>query len=90
MRLNPDLLNNMPPEAVALASFEVIDALQRHHLYPANQVGALAATFLLVCSHLKLDPQDVFTATKNLLMADRYAGRQHFNAVKLYVENEIK
>jgi hypothetical protein len=87
MKINYDGLNNADPSQVAKAVFEQLDRLQGH---PQGVLCASAAiTFLLLCEHFKVEPQDVFVAAKNLLMDDRQGGRHEFGAVRLFVQNEI-
>lgn len=85
-RKDIDGLVNAPPQAVAETTFRVIDAVQVHP--PMVRASGIAAAFLLTCERLKLDPQDVFVATKNILLDEREGGSKHFEAVRLFVENE--
>jgi hypothetical protein len=88
-RRNLDGLVNAPPKAVAEISFLVIDGIQHHPTNPLAQAAGVAATFLLLCEHLKVEPQDVFVATKNILLDEREGGSKHFEAVRMFVSNEI-
>ena len=89
MARNIDGLVNAPPKAVAEISFLVVDSIQHHHKTPMAQAAAVAATFLILCERLRLNPQDVFVAAKNILMDERNGGSKHFEAVRMYVKNEI-
>ncbi len=86
-KLNYDGLNNAPPKEVAQAAFELLDRLQNHR--QEVLCASLAAAFLVVCEHFQVEPQDVFVATRNLLMDEREGGRHEFGAVKLFVQHEI-
>lgn len=86
---NTDALNNAPLKEVARGAFLVIDTLQVAR--PEVQQAALAAAFLLLSDHRKLDPYSVFAATRNML-ASRPASDQeddHFEAIRNYIKYEI-
>jgi hypothetical protein len=87
MKINYDGLNNADPAQVAQAAFTQLDRLQGFK--QEVLCASAAATFLLLCEHFKVEPQDVFVATKNLLMDDREGGRHEFEAVRLFVKHEI-
>jgi hypothetical protein len=80
-------LTNAAPQRVARLSFLVINELQegKHH----EQIVASAVVFLLICEALKVSPQDVFTATKNLLSDEREGGQEQFRAIQAYVAGEL-
>jgi len=88
-KINLDALNNAPPKEVAEASFEIIDRLQHRHSTPHIQAAAVCAAFLVLCHRLRIEAQDVFTATGNMMADEREGGRAEFQALKLYVDNEI-
>jgi len=88
VKLNYDGLTNADPARVAKASFKLLNELQNHD--QGTICAASAAVFLILCERFKVEPQDVFTATKNLLVADRVDGRHEFGAVKLFAQHEIK
>lgn len=80
-------LVNADHERVRHAAFRIIDAIQTEPSF--TQTAAVAATFLLLCGHFKVDPQDVFVATKNMLAQDRNDGRWEFEAVRNYIRYEV-
>lgn len=84
-----DKLVNAPRILTASLSLGLIDRVQGHYLTPGVQVAALAATFLLVCERFNVEPQDAFTATKNL-MNDHDGRSIEFEAVRLYLQNEVR
>ena len=49
---------------------------------------AAAALFVLLAEHWGMDPQDVMTATKNLMIGSE-GKRAEFEAVALYLEAEL-
>lgn len=85
--MNRDLINNANPARVANATMAVIDATQRG-FQPHEQMHAMAAAFLLLSEHWGLSPQDLFTATKNL-MNDNLGKRPEFAAVQQYMREEL-
>lgn len=85
--LNHDRMNNADPALVARASFDTLQILQHYHR--EVQAEALAASFLLLCERLKVPPQDVFVATKNMLIANPDNRIDHFGALRLYLQHEI-
>ena len=90
MRKHPfdrDRMNNMHPRPVANAAMQTIDALQRHHLAEAQVMG-LAAAFVLMCERYDVPAQDVFTASKNLMVASE-EDRTEFKAVRDYMKYEV-
>lgn len=84
--LNRDLVNNMPANTAATAAMAVIDAVQDHP--PGPQLGGICCAFLMACEHLGIPAQDVLSATKNMLN-DREGLTAEFQAVRMYVENEL-
>ena len=87
-RIDYDGLTNAAPSAVAQAAMQVIDQLQNHRSHV--QAAAAAAVFLVLCDHFRVSPQDVMTATKNLLFDDREGKRPEFAALRDYVRYEIR
>lgn len=84
--MNLDKFNTAKLRESASASFALLDVNQDE---PAHiQLHAAAAYFLLLCDHHKLSPQDVFTATKNL-MNHAEGPRPEFRAIRAYMENEF-
>jgi hypothetical protein len=87
-KLNYDGLVNAPAKEVAEAGFSVIDALQKFP--PHTRASATAAVFLLLCEEFRAQPQDVFTATKNLLASKDAGQSDHIAALRLYVTHEAR
>ena len=88
-KVNLDAINNAPPKEVALASFEIINALQNHYDRPHVQAAAACAVFLVLCQQVRIEPQTIFTAVSNILSDEREGGRDEFEALRMYVANEI-
>lgn len=80
-------LTNAAPQRVARLSFLVLNEIQEGK--PHEQVVAAAVVFLTICEALKVPPQDVFVATKNLLNDEREGGREQFRALQAYVDGEL-
>lgn len=87
MKLDRDKLNNCSLAYGSVASMEVVDRLQKFR--PEEQVVGLAATFLLVCEHYQVPVQDVMTVTKNMINEANRKKVPEFDAVALYVRNEL-
>ena len=84
--MNRDKLTNADPKHVAQSTFSVIDKLQNmpQHL----QAMALASSFLILSDVFKLEAQDIFTLTKNL-MNSKEGLRPEFVAVRDYIKHEL-
>jgi hypothetical protein len=79
---------NAPRQETAGAALHIITAAQ-NNASPAAQVPAVCAAFLLLCEGKGIDPQDAFTITKNLINGhDTHLGTD-FEAIRLYVRNEL-
>lgn len=85
-KLNFDALNNAPLEEVALTGFKIIDAIQGDR--PEHRASAAAMVFLLLCQEFRAVPQDVFTATKNMMASDVAGENPHYEALRLYIAHE--
>ena len=86
-KINRDKISNADPKQVSKAAFSVLDRLQN---FPAwIQPMAAAAVMLLLCSGLRLEAQDLFTVTKNL-MNSKEGLRPEFEAVRDYIKHELK
>lgn len=85
--IQPDKINNANPAAVATASFALLDCLQSYE--PHIQVMTVAAVFTALAEHHKVQPQDVFTTTKNM-MSTKEGRRAEFAAVADYIKYELK
>lgn len=78
---------NAPSDRVAKAAMALIDRLQN---YPAAiQSVAVAALFLTVCNVHGAEPQDVFTAAKNMMADTIHGERPEFRALRLYAKHEL-
>lgn len=84
--LNRDLMNMVPVKEAAVSTMRVIDTLQ--DLPPHLQVVAIVATFKLVTERFGIEPQDAFTVTDNI-MNHAQGRRVEFDAVRMYLENEV-
>ena len=84
-----DSLVNAPRATTAHLTLALIDRVQGHHQQPGAQIAALSAAFLLLCERFQVSPQDAFTATKNL-MNDHDGRAIEFEAVRMYLQNEVK
>lgn len=86
-----DKIVNAPRDVAANATLLLIDRLQEfieHH--PGVQVTASAALFLLLCEKFGVQAQDAFTAAKNLMNARDGRLSKEFEAVRLYLANEVE
>lgn len=85
-----DRVVNVPAASAGQAAMGVIDALQ-HYIErdKGAQAVGLCSAFLLFCERFGLQAQDVFTATKNLMNAAEGDVRKDFDAVRLYLQNEV-
>lgn len=81
------LVNAASPE-VASVAFAIVDRLQ--NFQPHVQAAGVAATFLLLCSHYRVDPADVFRAASNMLANDQAGEHPEFAAVRDYIRYELK
>lgn len=87
MKLQRDKLNNCSLQDGAIAAMTVIDRLQNFR--PEQQVVGAAAAFVAICEHLNVELQDVMTVTKNMIADARRRKLPEFDAVDLYVRNEL-
>jgi hypothetical protein len=85
-----DRIVNVRATAAGQAALTVIDGLQT---YIEGDKGAqavgLCAAFRLFCERFGLDPQDVFTATGNVMAHAEGPLRKDFQAVRDYLKNEV-
>jgi len=85
-----DLVVNAKSSSAGKAAMAVIDSLQQ---YIESDKGAqaigLCAAFRLFCERFRLDPQDVFNATGNLIASAEGDIRKDFQAVRDYLKNEV-
>lgn len=80
---------NAKPQRIANAAMSVLDRLQRG-FKSHEQALALAAVFLLLCEGLKVEPQDVMTTIKNLLVRSNDGhGSPEFWAMRAYIQMEM-
>lgn len=85
-RFDRDLMVNANLRHVANASVAVIDRLQAYA--PHEQIAGAAASFILMCEHFGVSPQDAFATATNI-MNQAEGRRAEFEAVRLYLENEV-
>ena len=81
-----DKFNNMTPDECGRAIMHIVDRtqLKDHHV----QVMASAGYFIMLCTHLKVNPQDAFTAFSNLL--NRGSGNKAgLKAAQAYIKGEL-
>ena len=72
------------------AAMAVIDGLQNHlEADKGAQAVGLCAAFRLFCERFGLEPQDVFTATGNIMARAEGDVRKDFQAVRDYLKNEV-
>jgi hypothetical protein len=85
-----DQLVNARSRRAGTAAMAVINALQD---FIEDERGAqaigIAAAFLLFCERFRIEPQDVFTATRNLIARSEGDTRKDFQAVRDYLTNEV-
>lgn len=84
-----DELNNAPGQEAAIASMDVIDRLQSHWENPGVQVIGICATFLMLCEHFGITPQEAFQVTQNCMNDTNGRYVPEFRAVRDYVRNEL-
>jgi hypothetical protein len=82
-----DLMVNAEPVAVSQAAMAVADGVQAYK--PEAQVMGAAAFFIILCEEYKVNAQDVFTATKNLMASERLDVIPQFNAAREYIKGEL-
>lgn len=82
-----DRMVNAEPHDVSKATMAVADGVQT--LTPETQVMGAAAFFLLLAEAYKVNPQDVFTATKNLMSSEKGDAIPQFNAAREYIKHEV-
>lgn len=86
MKFNRDQLNNASADRVSRAGIEILDRMQNHpaHIQPL----ALCAAFLTLADHYRVPPQDLFTATRNMMAEEENIAE--FKALRDYIRYEIK
>ena len=84
--MNRDLFINANLRDTAVASMALIDKVQ--DMQPHIAMGALSATFLMLCEFWGVDPKDALGITKNL-MNHADGKRAEFKAVAAYMEGEL-
>lgn len=80
-------LANADAHETSQATIAVANGLQNYD--KEVQLLAAAAFFLLLCEGHRVPAQEVFTYTKNMMNAEKYAAAPQFNAAKQYIEQEI-
>ncbi len=86
-RIVHDRMVNAAPLPVSRAVMAVANGLQDYT--PEQQVMGAAAFFLMISEAYSASPQEVFTAVKNMIRADKYEALPQFNAAKQYIEKEL-
>lgn len=83
-------LTNADRVGTATATFHCIDALQGFHRDPGVQINAAVILFVLLCERFGIEPQDAFVTGKNLLNNhDDRLGRE-FEAIRMYLKEEVR
>jgi hypothetical protein len=85
-----DSLINASRVGTAQASFLALDALQNFYRTPGVQIAGAAALFILLCERFGVSVQDAFTATKNLMNYHDDRLGTEFEAIRMYLEEELK
>jgi len=80
---------NADASAVVNRTVTLFDRLQLHRDKERN-ILALACAFILLCSALRVDPQDAFVAAKNLMVDPlRPDGKRHgFAAMEMHLRDD--
>ncbi|CUA90965.1 hypothetical protein Ga0061061_11721 [Chelatococcus sambhunathii] len=81
---------NAPRTETALATFHLIDTLQAWHERRGVQINAAVILAVLMCEHLKVDLQDALTAAKNLINTHDARLATEFEAIRMYLREEVK
>lgn len=86
---NRDLLMNASKRAVANATVAIFDRIQG--MSKEVQILGLAAAFAIACEVSRCEPQDAFTAVKNLMADPMTAtGRGlQFDAMRYHIDTDI-
>lgn len=83
-----DKLSCVHHERVALTAMSLLNGMQNHR--PEAQVAGVAATLMLLCDVLGLDPRFELERSQRIMKdADRNL-RAEFKAVRAYIEGELK
>lgn len=85
-RIDFDRLNNAAVSQVAQTAVQVLDRIQDGH--PEVQLLGMGAAFIAFCRKMRMDPQEVFRATGNM-MATKHKDHADFRTLGLYVEHEL-
>lgn len=86
--INYDGLVNAPLKQVARGTYALVDTIQ--DFPPHLQVAAAAVLCLKVCEVHRANPNDVFTAVKNMLNRADETGQAELRALDLYVRGELR
>ena len=84
--MNRDLFASANLRDVSVGSMALIDTIQ--DMQPHIAMGALTATFLMLCDFWKVDAKDAFRLTSNI-MNHADGRRPEFRAVAAYMEGEL-
>ncbi|WGD31685.1 hypothetical protein AncyloWKF20_07655 [Ancylobacter sp. WKF20] len=86
-RVDPDRINNADAAVVQHLVMDLVDRLQTHE--PGAQVHTATALFILVAEWAGVPPQELFTATKNLMSSTEGNRTPAFAAIAAYLANEV-
>lgn len=86
--LDRDRLNGASAATVQRLVMDLVDRLQSEE--PGAQVHTATALFILVAEWAGVPPQDLFTATKNLMASAEGNRTPAFVAVAAYLAGEIE
>lgn len=86
--MNKDKLINIDSTATAQETYKLIDQLQS---LPAEmQLAVTAILFKVAAGVWKAEPQDVFTVVGNIMSDPIHGEKEHFRALRLYAQHELK
>lgn len=86
--MNRDLIVNVQSEATSKAAYAVVDTLQFHP--PQHQIAAIAAVFVLLMDHYKMDIPDMVQAFRNMANDETTKAQDNIRALRMYMEGELK
>ena len=83
-----DQLSSLNPEEVSQIAFKLIELLQ--NFSPALQTQGLSTVFILMCDVLELNVREELVRSERIIKDSRYGHHLRFNAIRDYIEGEIK
>ncbi len=87
MKFDRDLLANADSRQAARAAMSIVTAIQDFR--PHEQVGGLAAAFMLMAEHFDIRVPDACELTGNIMNTVE-GKRPEFKAVEAYIQGELK